>query len=1727
MPQGASKVRIRSATRRLVRRLQLSGANGAPSSADAPSFLTIRPHSAPRGLNFLTSVAMNTDTRFRLFLLTLGVALIAACGGDGSNDPDPNDPGDGEVHEGRRLALDESGIRALRDGDGFRVEIPVEALGEGEQVIDGNVVIRTLAGDELATVDGLDRLVNAQGLVGERGDLGDVGLVGERGTAIFLLPAIDGLPESTLDSGALADMVIDYTITSDGTRLYGHRSLFTAWQKQSVNVFSTDTFDVDGSSFVRVIATDPATGEPIVGADVRVAFRDADGNVAEVPNTCFARTESGQEATDCRTDEFGMVAVQVEPDETVVGDRELVVDIEAAGGVHETVAAAVAVGREQRVMITTDKPLYQPGQTIHLRTLTLGSRTLEPSADEAVLIEIKDAEGNKVGRIELETDDFGIAAGEFVLANELNMGTWTIAATVDGVTTERAVTVERYVLPKFNVVAQPDREYYAPGDTIEMFIDAQYFFGQPVANGAVLVEPYTFDVGFNPLPPVEADLDASGITRVEVPVPDFLVGLPLEQGGTFLRVDVSVTDATEHTQTISRSLPIVNGDLVVTVVPAGSIVPGVANTFYVITSDPVGRATPASCELTFGDASLEFETNARGMGEITVQPAEGTTSLDFSISATADDRTASRDFSFDTGFAAEHGAISLRTDAAVYAVGDLIEYSIVTGSAVPRVFLDVIRSGQTLKTQTIELEDGRAEGVIQVTADMTGTLKIDAYLVTTDANVVRGDALVWVEDANALDVVFSTPEDIYRPGEEGQIDVRVTDEDGAGVVAAVGMTVVDEAVFALQDMRPGLERIYFQIEEELLNPQYNLYNLSFESVIAPPEDVTPEERDAAAAVLLAATESGGYPIALDTLTPAVTAARSIASAFFNTDANRIADKFHVLFDMERFDWDTWQSRAEAEQLLAQVSVPYDAWGRRMTLELEGQDDNIWAVVARSAGLDEVWDTDDDLSRRFETWELTYGAQNGGDRGDWDDNFDGPAMDAGAGPPEEPMPGTDPSEGGGDEGGSDAPRVREYFPETLLVEPALITDGDGNASVPVTMADSITTWRVTGTANTAAGQLGSGTGAVTVFQEFFVDINFPVSLTQNDIVSVPVALFNYLDEPQTVELTVDLEASGDWFTLLSDSDLTVELDGGEITVRYFDVQVDRVGWRPFQVTAIGSTMSDAIRRVVEVVPDGQEQLVVYSDRLVDDVARTVTIPAEAIDEASALFVKLYPGLFSQVIEGLDSLLQMPSGCFEQTSSTTYPNILVMQYLLESGTSSPEIEMLATEYISQGYQRLVSYEVPGGGFEWFGNDPAHRILTAYGLLEFSDMAEVFPVDPAILERTRAWLLSQQESDGRWRAAPEGIHEGATNNFQDSDVRATAYIAYALLQSGDTSAATLRGVDWVRSNLSGVDDPYSLGLVANMLLSADRSDTLARQILDDLNDAKMSEDTDSGPVYWWESASQSLYYGSGEAMNMETTAFILQAFILSGAYPDTVDGVVGYLIQNKGEFGQFSSTQATIHSLRAFIMLLTEATTSGAADIAVYLGDALIEEVSIDAESSDLMRLFDLREYVVEGDNDVRIEIEGEGQFLYQVIGRYYLPWEEVPGPSEDIIAIDVAYDRTELEVDQLVNVTATVTNNSGGRLDMVMVDLGVPPGFEVQMSDFQRYIEDETNPITRVERAGRQLTVYVYGLDAAEELVMEYALQATMPMEAATPPSAAWLYYDNGVRSEEEPVVLTVR
>ena len=210
--------------------------------------------------------------------------------------------------------------------------------------------------------------------------------------------------------------------------------------------------------------------------------------------------------------------------------------------------------------------------------------------------------------------------------------------------------------------------------------------------------------------------------------------------------------------------------------------------------------------------------------------------------------------------------------------------------------------------------------------------------------------------------------------------------------------------------------------------------------------------------------------------------------------------------------------------------------------------------------------------------------------------------------------------------------------------------------------------------------------------------------------------------------------------------------------------------------------------------------------------TLEFPSNSIADATSVLVRLYPGPLSQIIEGMDSILRMPGGCFEQTSSSTYPNVLALDYMKHTKKLTPEVHAKAEGYIANGYQRLLTFEVPGGGFSWFGQAPANKILTAYGLMEFNDMSKVSDVDPQVIERTRDWLASQQQPDGSWKADTSFINEGATDRYNSDVLRITAYIAWSLANTGDHGAAVEKAKRFIQSHLGEKPDTYTLAVIAN---------------------------------------------------------------------------------------------------------------------------------------------------------------------------------------------------------------------------------------------------------------------------------------------------------------------------
>jgi hypothetical protein len=925
----------------------------------------------------------------------------------------------------------------------------------------------------------------------------------------------------------------------------------------------------------------------------------------------------------------------------------------------------------------------------------------------------------------------------------------------------------------------------------------------------------------------------------------------------------------------------------VTAIPdGGRLVPELENQLYVVATYPDG--SPASANVTVKAAGRQvgsLQTDSAGVGAFAFTPHEkemrqgdykqyqrrGQTlwgygkALDLKFEVRdARGNTASIDKAFSTD--PDQDQVLLRTDKAIYKSGEVLEATVLASGGGPdAMYVDLVKNRQTVLTRVVYLKKGRGTLRVPLGGDVFGSLELHAYRIQPDGEMMRDARVLYVQPPTELSIEVSPDKKVYRPGGKAVIQFRVTDSQGRPQAAALGVVIVDEAVYALQEIQPGLEKVYFTLEKELSKPRYQIEFAPADNLQDMIKDKQVEaRRQRVAKVLLAGARPAAAPALWDNpvaermqkaeqnhytlrnaiyngiyqpklklfvrgkngkwayapdllkklkekghltddqlkdplgdrytlktiekLWPDLTAqslvggqelsrlwslrytvqyevsrrtsnftklgnqslAAHVQAAFnavikkspssyldpagnkytwasvaslpgFRTEdfaleihQQRVQQIYYALsslayrstqaggdkkvrVDAKRNAWifPTGAIRDAVKKGLLQQQYSRDVWGHGFVLRAHAQekkgyyyyDQRLRFYDVISAGPDGRLATADDLvyprsaeqQNLYARLQKALGVVQGTFYGVGRGRLGGFGRGGGGGGPMRRMKAVDfedaavagdlarpqaapvatatgaparEAKAGRSEQAHAAPgqgqagtpvkrevRVREYFPETLLFKPALITDGQGLAKLELAMADSITTWRMTASANSAGGSLGSTSSALKVFQDFFVDLDLPVSLTQNDEVSVPVVVYNYLKTNQRVRLELK---DAPWFELKGNRVLEMQLAPAEVAASYYRIKVKDLGRRMLEVRADGSQMSDAIRRELEVLPDGQEINLVSNGRLEGSVTKTVSIPGFAVPGASKVLVRLYPGVFSQVIEGMQSMLRLPSG-----------------------------------------------------------------------------------------------------------------------------------------------------------------------------------------------------------------------------------------------------------------------------------------------------------------------------------------------------------------------------------------------------------------------------------------------------------------------------------------------------
>ena len=453
--------------------------------------------------------------------------------------------------------------------------------------------------------------------------------------------------------------------------------------------------------------------------------------------------------------------------------------------------------------------------------------------------------------------------------------------------------------------------------------------------------------------------------------------------------------------------------------------------------------------------------------------------------------------------------------------------------------------------------------------------------------------------------------------------------------------------------------------------------------------------------------------------------------------------------------------------------------------------------------------------------------------------------------------------------------------------------------------------------------------------------------------------------------------------------------------------------------------------------------------------------------------------------------------------TYPNVLVMGYLKEAGQLTPEWRAKLETAINAGWQRLLTFEAKGGGFDWYPGGQARTILTAYGILELSDMDKVYPIDRRVIDRAIDVLWSRQKREGCWDL---DVPMHTWHQLGDGRLPITAYVAWALAEAGVKDARLERAKAWLRTKTA--DDPYVRALVAL---------AVGNVAIRPLEQAARVQ----GDMATWETKGEGLVHARGQGAVIEATALAALALLKEGQSP-LIDKALTSIARSKDASGAWGSTQSTILAIKA-LLEASKAPAKPAGDVAVRLFVNGQERPGafrpIGKGNYDVVQQVEVP--VVEGETVV--EVEADLRASVQVSGRYYLPWALAPEPVEPELAIKVAYDRDTLKLGERVKATATLSYGGPGTF-MVIADLGIPPGFTPDASAFEALLKKGT--IDKYSITGRQITLYFGRMEKGRRHVIEYTLTPRFPIKAQSPGSGTYEYYTPENRGSGRPSMLRV-
>ncbi|MBN2474670.1 MAG: hypothetical protein JXB62_08680 [Pirellulales bacterium] len=1524
------------------------------------------------------------------------------------------------------------------------------------------------------------------------------------------------------------------------------------------------------------------------------------------------------------TDADGRLCVAVPGDQLVAGLALLKVVAERQGEAETEQFETHLAVRPARFItqLATDKPLYQPGETIYYRSLTLSRFGLAAEQPMPVQFEILDPGGGVVPDSPLAgVTDRGVGNGAFPIPVEAPGGEYTLVARSPvGLFEEqqRPFFVRRYRLPALKKELEFTRDSYAPGDRVVADFLATRAEGGPAADARLSI---LVSVDGQEVFKKDLQADEGGARQIEFTLPE-----KIERGDGQLAV---IVDDGANQETIAKTIPINLGKVEVTFFPeGGDLVHGLENRVYFVARDPLGE--PVHVEgivVDSGDNEVaDVDTTHEGMGSFSFAPRGGE---QYRLKITSPADVADEPKLPDVSTRQE---IVLSTGIGVFDAGEPLEFNIrATQAGIPLVVSARCRGvavgQQTLVTEIREDDRNGANAVsIPVADEVGGVIRLTVYDYRQSPPTPVAERLVYRRMGQRLHVAAAEDGGRYAPGETVQLSLKVTDEAGNPVAAVLGVGVVDDALLNLaDDDTPGMTT-HLLLTSEIEKPE-DLEDADFylsdepEAAVALDlllgtqgwrrfvektlQELQNEGGDQARLSQLAAVVGPGAPPVMFDNLDAIRSKYEAGLAAYERDHSQVlqivttlalfgglallllvamlgllrmvsgvslwvpaagAAACCVIIGAILVGPDQLRSRADRQVAFCPFTIEPPPSTDATTAPRSSDRSYFWGDFSEIGAADEAY-------QNLAGWEYFGRLEEGGPAAlrwnrpfqerlfrragqDGEDGFLG-FMEA-EGRDKDPAAGwalkfRREDQGGehfmddlrfrqGDLEGEELAKdmelpmlpiappsrfvVREYahtlrrdtsrpdvrcdFAETLFWNPLLIAGADGTAGISFQLCDSITTFRLRVDAH-GEGRIGSGGGRVISRIPFTLAPKLPLEVTAGDRIDLPLAVANDTDAALPVELQLE---HGEQVTLDGSPERKLDLAAGQRGREYFTLDVtgqkgDCALTFHGSARGTGGELADAVSRPLKVVPPGFPAEQALSGQIDGHEELVVELPEQWVDSSLEVALNVFPSRLADLQQGMESMLREPCGCFEQASTSNYPNVLSLHYMQEHDVANPAVTRRAKELLKKGYGKLVGYECPEKGYEWFGGDPGHEALTAYGLMEFRDMAKVYDVDEAMLQRTARWLMDRRDGKGGFRRNAKALDSFG----RAPDAITNAYVTWALSESGQEGIeAEVKHAAQLAANS---DDPYLIALAAAGALNADPEGP-GEELL-----AKLAQSqAEDGHL---EGKQGSITRSGGHSLKVETTALAALAWLKRPAFTEQANRAVEWLLGSRQGSGGFGSTQATILALKALVdHAKANRKTIAAGTLLVQRDGMTIGEHGFGAGQQETIVVEGLEANLKPGANTLTVNLTGDNKMPYALDVRF-----RTLQPADDPncpLRLTTGLASRQVKAGQTVALSAELSNTSDEGQPMTIAVLGLPAGLEPRADQLEELKTAGT--LDYYETRAREVICYWRCLAPKKKISLKLDLVAAVPGKYAGPASQTYLYYTSEQKRWANPLRIEI-